>query len=118
MNDIKLKIEKEHYAPKENIQVSLHWDLMDVAENIIEVHLFWYTEGRGDEDMEIIETQEIKLNAKSGSKDLIFVAPLQPYSFSGKYIALTWAIEAVMQKSKISALEIFYLTPFHEKIIL
>lgn len=117
MNTLKLQIDKEHYSPGEEILATVSWHLGDTNDKSIEVHLFWFTEGRGDEDMTIVESVNVPIHAKTGSKILKFIAPKHPYSFLGNHIMLNWSIEALAPESKYFASESFYITPFKQKII-
>ena len=120
MNKIQIILESEsnNFLPYEEIPFLINWDLQDLKENKVEVHLFWYTKGCGIEDLEIIETKHFNIAAEKGQKKLMFNAPQYPYSFSGKYVSVIWAIEAVFEKSKISSMVTFDITPFRKKIVL
>lgn len=56
----------------------------------LEVRLFWYTEGKGTQDLEVVATQTLDAAGRFRLK-----LPAAPYSFSGKLISLIWAVEVV-----------------------
>lgn len=60
----------------------------------LEVRLFWYTEGKGTQDLEIVATQRLDAGGRF-RLDL----PAAPYSFSGKLISLIWAVEVAGEAS-------------------
>ena len=82
------------FRPGDPIQGSVDWK--DVKANRIEVRLFWFTEGKGDQDVDVIDTQTLESPTATGNLEFRFTAPPRPQSFSGKLISLTWAIEAVI----------------------
>ena len=62
-----------------------------------ELRLFWYTEGKGTRDVEVIETIRVDGGEGSAGVAFEFVAPNSPYSFSGRLITLVWALELVSE---------------------
>ena len=82
------------FAPGETIQGTASWRLDEAPEGL-EIRLFWYTEGKGDRDVEVVGTVAVDTTALSGNREFSFSAPGAPHSFSGKLISLVWAIELV-----------------------
>jgi hypothetical protein len=82
------------FKPGELIEGEASWHLEGEVE-AIEVRLFWYTTGKGSRDVEIVRTLHTDSPATSGHRDFSIRAPDGPYSFSGKLITLSWAIELV-----------------------
>lgn len=62
----------------------------------IELRLFWYTRGKGTEDLEIVDSRRIEAPGPAGSRRFRFQLPEGPYSFSGTLITLAWALELVV----------------------
>jgi hypothetical protein len=83
------------FKPGENIEGKVSWRLDDDAE-AIEIRLFWYTEGKGSQDVEVVNEKRITNPDRHGDRSFRFRVPKQPYSFSGKLITLAWAIELVV----------------------
>jgi hypothetical protein len=83
------------FRPGESIEGTVSWHLDEDAE-AIEVRLFWYTEGKGTQDVEVVETRHLARPEIGGSRSFDFDVPRGPYSFSGKLITLSWAIEMVV----------------------
>jgi hypothetical protein len=86
------------FKPGEAIEGTVSWHLDEDAE-AVEVRLFWYTRGKGSQDVEIVATRQIPRPESSGTRPFAFEVPRGPYSFSGKLITLAWAIELVVQPS-------------------
>ena len=85
---------KTRFAPGESMRGTAGWRLDEPPEGL-EVRLFWYTEGKGQRDVEIVETVPVESNAREGSREFTLSAPDAPLSFSGKLISLVWAVELV-----------------------
>jgi hypothetical protein len=86
------------FRPGETIEGTVSWHLDRQAE-AIEVRLFWFTEGTGARDVDITTTRHLARPELSGTHSFEFDVPNGPYSFSGKLITLTWAIELVVLPS-------------------
>jgi hypothetical protein len=82
------------FKPGELIEGRATWHL-DGEVEAVEVRLFWFTTGKGSQDVEIVRRLRIDSPETSGHHDFSIRAPEGPYSFSGKLITLAWAIELV-----------------------
>ena len=96
MDERRIEIEdgRSGFAPGERIRGTAHWRLEEPPDGL-EVRLFWYTEGKGERDVGVVETVALGSGSREGSNDFSFKAPPAPFSFSGKLISLIWAIELV-----------------------
>lgn len=103
--------------PNGTIKGEFHWKLEKAPKNL-EVHLLWYTSGRGTEDVEIIETEHITTSGNVGQSYFSFNLPNEPYSFSGKLITLTWAIEVVATSPDETKKIEFMLSPTGREVSL
>ncbi len=108
---------RTHFRPGETLVVSTLWALPDVPETL-EVRLFWYTRGKGTQDVDIVATQQIGKAEAAGERSLTFTLPMQPWSFSGKLISLIWAVELVAEPGERSARAEFTLSPDGAEILL
>jgi hypothetical protein len=89
---------REGFLPGETISGVAEWQ-MEQLEESLEIRLFWYTSGKGTQDVEIVNTINISPVTRDGRQNFAFALPESPYSFSGQLISLTWAIEFVAQPS-------------------
>jgi hypothetical protein len=80
--------------PRSEISGTVHWTL-PATPSSIHTRLFWYTEGKGDRDLSVVEETTTQTSSASGSLRFRFRLPEGPYSFSGTLISLIWGIEAV-----------------------
>jgi len=82
------------FKPGELIEGRASWHLDDEV-HAVEIRLFWYTSGKGSQDVGILRVLRDDAPSPSGHRDFSIRAPEGPYSFSGKLITLSWAIELV-----------------------
>lgn len=82
------------FKPGDLVEGRASWHLEEEAE-AIEVRLFWYTSGKGTQDVEVVRSLSVDQPGTSGHRDFNIRVPEGPYSFSGKLITLAWAIELV-----------------------
>ena len=81
--------------PGDTIEVTFAWAL-DQPPATIEARLFWFTQGKGTQDVTIVETQPVS-PVQRGEQRVRFRLPQGPYSFSGTLISLLWAVELVAE---------------------
>ncbi|MBN1125310.1 MAG: hypothetical protein JXA82_09905 [Sedimentisphaerales bacterium] len=97
--DIELEQGKVEYRPGETITGITKWQCMERPDKI-ELRLIWYTRGKGDEDIGLVDTITFDGPALYDTHKFQFTLPTGPYSFSGKLISLLWAIELVIEPSE------------------
>lgn len=81
------------FEPGERVRGTVSW-LLDEAPGEMAVHLLWYTEGKGTQDVGLAVTRTLRPEA-AGSAEIDMQLPEGPWSFSGKLVSLQWAIELV-----------------------
>ena len=57
------------------------------------ISLLWHTEGKGTEDVEIVDQIEIENPPAAGRREFSFTLPDFPWSFSGTLVSLVWRVE-------------------------
>jgi len=82
-------------SPGDRVSGKVFWEL-DEEPGEIEVRLFWYTEGKGSQDVCIVDSIVFDSPAMQETREFNFDLPNQPYGFSGVLISLLWAIEVVV----------------------
>lgn len=82
------------FRPGDLVEGTVRWQLPEPPESI-ELRLFWSTAGKGDQDLEVVETVPFANPGALDRRTFRVRLPEGPYSFSGKLITLTWALEAV-----------------------
>ncbi|NWK55108.1 hypothetical protein HW115_05770 [Verrucomicrobiaceae bacterium N1E253] len=96
------------FTPGDTISGKLQWTPTSDAKTV-GFRLFWYTSGKGTQDIEVIE--ELEWPANQGEGSFAFTLPNSPYSFSGTLVSLIWALEAVLLPDQESESYVFQLTP-------
>jgi hypothetical protein len=102
MNRLRITLEGDRasFEPGEAISGSATWVLLEPPESI-ELRLFWYTVGKGDQDVEVVERIPME-PTQEGSGEFQLTLPQKPFSFSGKLISIIWAFELVASPGAVT----------------
>lgn len=94
MNALRIDLDGDRrwYLPGETVDGRVSWRLSESPE-AVELRLFWYTSGKGSEDVEIVATVRTEAADSVGDRGFSMPLPPGPYSFSGSLITLAWALE-------------------------
>lgn len=99
------------FAPGQTIHGTATWQL-DSAPASMTLRLFWYTLGKGTQDVEIVSEVVFDNPQMSESRRFTFTLPNAPYSFSGTLISLKWALELILgDEREVARLDIL-LSPW------
>ena len=112
--NLKLNKNSNEYVAGEVIRGTAAWEALPEKTNKLSVRLIWYTQGRGDRDVELLESLDFEITSgmhRTGEQNFDFVAPARPYSFSGKLIELTWAVELIVYPTRDSVVEKLVIGP-------
>lgn len=82
------------FKPGDTVTGIAMWQL-DNRPKDLEINLFWYTTGKGTRDIETVDSLHFDNPKTSDAQNFEFQVPVGPYSFSGTYISVNWAIELV-----------------------
>jgi hypothetical protein len=105
------------FRPGDEVEGTVRWRL-DQPPQTIELRLFWYTEGKGDQDVGVVETIPLADPGVEDRRPFRFRLPLGPYSFSGKLISLLWAVEAVAEPGDTAGRLEITVSPTGREIVL
>jgi len=83
------------FKPGEPIAGRVSWDVNGATS--AEVRLFWYTRGKGTEDVGLVDTVAFPNPQAAEQRTFQFTLPEAPFSFSGKLISIIWAIELIVE---------------------
>ncbi len=117
---IQVDYDNTEFTPGDTISGTVSWLPTQGTESIA-LRLFWFTSGRGTQDVDLIEELTWPVspsNTSGGNEKFSFTLPNEPYSFSGQLISLSWALEAVKQPEETSTRHAFTLTPNGREITL
>jgi len=108
--EITTELDVKSFAPGESLSGQANW-MSSGPITSAELRLFYYTEGRGTQDVELVETQQMQVPGA-----FAFQLPDGPYSFSGRLITLAWALELIIHPGDSVTRLNFVLSPSAEEI--
>ncbi|NLW84635.1 MAG: hypothetical protein GXY41_09590 [Phycisphaerae bacterium] len=88
------------FIPGQTIRGQVRWSRLAPPKKA-RLSLFWYTQGKGDEDKGLVERIQFETPQAIDKRTFEFRLPVGPYSFSGRLISLTWALEVHLDKEFI-----------------
>lgn len=96
MNELRIEVDGDRrwFLPGEIVSGRVIWRLEGDADTV-ELRLFWFTSGKGTEDVEIVDSVRTDAAGMVGERSFNFRLPNGPYSFSGSLITVSWALELV-----------------------
>ncbi len=95
------------FRPGDVLKGIVAWSFADAAPEALELRLFWFTRGKGTQDVHVHKNLRLESPPLQGKRRFRFHLPDAPYSFSGKLVSLTWALEFVAEPAgKAERLEI------------
>jgi hypothetical protein len=106
---------RTNFQPGECVEFSALWAMQKPPASV-EARLFWFTRGKGTEDVEIVAALQVPSPGPAGEHVFRFTLPHSPYSFSGRLISLSWAVELIAGRAS-SRCE-FVLAPDGHEIVL
>ena len=112
-NGLEIELDHFHHQPFQNIKGRVRLTAPSTAQSL-ELRIFWFTRGRGDEEAEILH--RIDLSPQQMLSDFSWELPAAPYSFAGQLITLAWAVEVVDENEQSLDLVPFLLSPSGEEL--
>jgi hypothetical protein len=82
------------YLPGERIAGVAAWRA-ERAPAALELRLFWFTSGKGTEDLQIVQSVRFEAPLAVDRRPFELRLPDEPYSVSGTLVSLSWAVELV-----------------------
>lgn len=107
---VALRENRTAFEPGEEIVGAASWQTPNPPRSV-ELHLLWYTSGKGTPDTEIVDTHTFSNPGADAIEPFSFRLPTEPYSFSGKLISLQWAVELVVEPGGESTRVEFVMAP-------
>ena len=83
--------------PGSEVRGRVDWQAAVERPETVMISLLWYTEGKGTEDVEIVDQIEIEDPPAAGSREFSFTLPDFPWSFSGTLVSVLWRVEASIE---------------------
>lgn len=108
---------KTAFSPGERIDVEVRWDLAATPLSA-ELRVVWNTSGKGDRDLEVVETISVEAGRMADRQRLSVTLPEEPYSFSGKLLSINWALEMIVFPTKESTRQPITIAPEGREVVM
>lgn len=112
-NGVKIELDNFHHQPFQTLTGKVRLTGPVTAAKM-ELRVFWFTRGRGDEEAEICH--RLSINTQEKLSGFSWKLPAAPYSFAGQLITMAWAVEVVDEKENSLDLVPFLLSPSGEEM--
>jgi hypothetical protein len=115
--DVKIAGGQTTFRPGEEVRGVASWSLEEPPERV-ELRLFWHTQGKGDQDVEIVERVPFDAPGPQDRREFVLRLPEGPYSFSGKLISLLWSIEVVAEPGDLAGGVEIVVSPHRREVVI
>jgi hypothetical protein len=118
MSDLRIELAEDRHAfkPGEPVEGRVSWSVTGATS--AEVRLFWYTRGKGTEDVGLVDAVPFPNPQPAEQRTFRFVLPDGPYSFSGKLISILWAIELIVEPGSSVERREIVMSPSGREVVL
>jgi hypothetical protein len=98
MSELRIELAggRTSFTPGEPLSGRAMWRV-DEQPSSAELRLFWYTSGKGTQDVGVVTTTAFDAPRMQDQRDFTLPLPREPYSFSGTLISVIWAIELIVE---------------------
>ncbi len=96
-SQIRIQLDQTSYTPGGTVAGKAGWEL-DKEPRSASVRLFWITSGKGTKDVMIVDEVDVPNPVAAQLFEFSFQLPVEPYSFHGKLISITWGVEVIVDK--------------------
>ena len=115
--EIRTRGDRAGFLPGEELAGEVLWT-SEADPGLVELRLFWHTEGKGTRDVKVVETLSFSVPGRQDHRDFRFRLPDSPYSFSGKLVSVIWALELVLLSSGETERLDIVVSPSRTEVIL
>ena len=119
MSELRIELAEGRTAltPGEPLNGRVSWRVPEQPSSV-ELRLFWYTSGKGTEDVGVVDTSSFAAPRADDQRPFALPLPREPYSFSGKLISLSWALELIVEPGGHVERKEFVLSPTGQEVVL
>jgi len=96
---IELAGDRLAFNPGEELVGSVNWS-NEQAPRSLELRLFWFTRGKGTEDVGLVENLNFEQPLPQETRSFRLKLPQAPYSCLGTLVSVVWALELIAYPSK------------------
>ena len=105
------------HKPGETISGRVTWQV-DKAPESAELRLFWYTSGKGTQDIGNVDVVPFQTPQMNDDRTFSLTLPREPFSFSGKLMSLVWALELIVEPGSNVTRQEFAMSPTGREVVL
>ncbi|MEO5821001.1 MAG: hypothetical protein ABIT71_10870 [Vicinamibacteraceae bacterium] len=119
MSDLRIELTdgRTSFRPGESISGRVTWRV-EIEPGSVELRLFWYTSGKGTQDVGVVQTMTFASPRLQDQRDFTLPLPREPFSFSGALISLAWAIELIVEPGTVVERCEFVLSSTGQEVVL
>jgi hypothetical protein len=114
---IEIEGNRRNFSPGESISGRVSWSV-DVDPKSAELRLFWYTSGKGTQDVTVVVTLPFGSPQRNERRDYRIALPQEPYSCSGSLVSIIWALELIVEPMGLTERIEFTMAPGGTEVIL
>ena len=103
------------FRPGDDVSGRASWQLDRQPDEVV-ARLFWYTQGKGTQDVVVVQEEIFPAPGQQDQRKFNFRLPEGPFSFSGRLISLIWAVEVVALPGEESGRVEFTVSPTGDEI--
>ena len=103
------------FRPGESLTGVVSWNVSGVT--TAELRLFWYTRGKGTQDVGVVETINFFNPVSSDRRPFRLALPDGPYSFSGPLVSILWAIELILEPGPSVERREIVISPSEQEVV-
>lgn len=105
------------FSPGETLTGHVSWTV-DSDPKSVELRLFWYTAGKGTQNVGVEQTMPFDRPQRGDRRDFRMILPAAPYSCSGKLVSIIWALELIVEPSGLTERVDLTIAPGGNEVIL
>jgi hypothetical protein len=103
------------FRPGDEVSGRAWWQLDRPPDEVV-ARLFWYTQGKGTQDIVVVQEETFPAPGQQDQRKFSFRLPEGPFSFSGSLISLVWAVEVLAHPGDEAGRVEFTVSPTGDEI--
>jgi hypothetical protein len=108
---------KRSFLPGDTLAGRTSWSV-DGDPRSAELRLFWYTSGKGTQNVGVVQTLPFGAPQRSDRRDFRIMLPQEPYSCSGTLVSIIWALELIVEPDTETERVEFTMAPGGTEVML
>jgi hypothetical protein len=108
---------RRNFSPAETLAGRVSWTV-DFDPKSVELRLFWYTAGKGTQNVGLVTTMPFGTPVRSDRRDFRLNLPEEPFSCSGSLVSIVWALELIVEPAGRTERVEFTMAPGGTEVIL